>query len=308
MGSSGLAVLVFLRPQVPGDAAIFKAIRSIAKDNKENKQLRMLLINPDMFMELVPQWEHVYGVDLRYAALGILNHAEGSSVWFNSTDIQTSICTECIGQQVTAWLEQNLPGFTYAGGDEEEEEEEEQQENMGNNEQQQQNEESNGTTHLEAAHNTNSWVSSLFNDRNQATQSSFILGVSAGKINAKAPSQPSEEDFVEEDDDATVEEIFEDSEAAEAEYEEPSEEEEEEEETVEDEEEAAVEEEEEEETEEEAGPEDEETAEEEEEIIGEEEEEVVDEEIVEEEEVVEEEVPQMSAGAQEMAKKFSRES
>merc|ERR1712004_464395 len=43
-------------------------------------------------------------------------------------------------------------------------------------------------------------------------------------------------------------------------------------------------------------------------VIGEEEEEVIDEEIAEEEELVEEEVPQMSAGAQEMAKKFSRES
>ena len=64
---------------------------------------------------------------------------QGSSVWFNSTDIQTSICTECIGQQVTAWLEGNLPGFIYAGGDEEEEEddEEEQQESTGNLEQQQ---------------------------------------------------------------------------------------------------------------------------------------------------------------------------
>merc|ERR1712004_277671 len=43
-------------------------------------------------------------------------------------------------------------------------------------------------------------------------------------------------------------------------------------------------------------------------VIGEEEEEVIDEEIETEEEVAEEEVPQMSAGAQEMAKKFSRES
>merc|ERR1712038_1406803 len=202
---AGATVLVFMRPQTPEDYAFFKAIKTIAKDNRGNKNLHMLLINPDQFMELLPQWGHLYDVDLRYAAMGIMDQTEGSSVWFNATDIVTPICTECVTQQITAWLEDNLPGFTYGGEDSEEksggkEEQEENKvpddtENSSVGPQEGDEPAENGTYSLESTRLCKGWVNSLLLDcPDSQDSSSFILGgVSAGKLHGQPPKEPSEE-------------------------------------------------------------------------------------------------------------------
>ncbi|KAG2456680.1 calsequestrin-2 [Polypterus senegalus] len=112
----GIHIVAFAEEEDPDGFEFLEILKDVARDNTNNPNLSIVLIDPDDFPLLIPYWEKTFKIDLYKPQIGVVNVTDADSVWMDLAD-DDNLPT---AQDLEDWIEDVLSGKVNTEDDDDE--------------------------------------------------------------------------------------------------------------------------------------------------------------------------------------------